>query len=802
MPAILLSKTTTPMAPAGDDIRIFFNAAGSLCSTDSLGAVTVYGETLTQEEVQDLVGVMFTDTSTINATYDDAGDIVTFDVIAGGVNHNSLLNYVSNEHVNHSSVSISAGTGLSGGGDITASRTISMPNVGTPSTYGSQNQVAVMTTDAQGRVTAVTNTSISGVPAANIVVTPSGNISSTNVGAALTELDSEKISSTLIGAANGICPLDATSKIAALYLPSYVDDVLEFASLASFPVSGENAKIYVALDTNRTYRWSGSAYIEISPSAVTSVFSRSGAVVAVSGDYNASQITNTPSGNIAAITVQAAINELDTEKVSTTRTISAGAGLTGGGDLSANRTIAMPNVGTASTYGSASSVPVLTTDAQGRVTAVTNTAVAVTSAAVSDFAEAAQDAVGGIVTDSSSVDFTYNDAANTITAVVLPAGVNHDALQNYVANRHIDHNAISILSGTGLTGGGDLTASRTLSIPNSGVTAASYGSAIQVPVLTVNALGFVTSAGNTTIAIPVSQLTDFAEGVDDRVAALIQNGTGLTWTYNDPSNTLTGNVSLAAFSTTNLSEGTNLYYTDTRARASQSATDSSSIDFTYTPATGVLTGVVLPAGVNHDALQNYVANRHIDHSAVSITAGTGLTGGGDITASRTVSLANTAVTPGTYGGTSAFPILTVDAQGRITAASQQATSAGVFGTQYDYQEDLTTAITTSNVFSTGATFTTGLLPIGTYRVGLFFNWRISATNNDGRFQVQVDGVDVGPAMALEHSETANQSIWEYEFLNFTTATAATHTIELRFAPENNGTTLTLFQTKLELWRVS
>jgi hypothetical protein len=56
-------------------------------------------------------------------------------------------------------------------------------------------------------------------------------------------------------------------------------------------------------------------------------------------------------------------------------TISAGAGLTGGGDLSANRTIAMPNVGTAGTYGNATTVPRITTDAQGRVSGVVNTAI-------------------------------------------------------------------------------------------------------------------------------------------------------------------------------------------------------------------------------------------------------------------------------------------------------------------------------------------------------------------------------------------------------------------------------------------
>jgi hypothetical protein len=53
---------------------------------------------------------------------------------------------------------------------------------------------------------------------------------------------------------------------------------------------------------------------------VSSVFSRTGAVVATNGDYTASQITNVPAGNIAAITVQAALNELDTEKAPVSHT--------------------------------------------------------------------------------------------------------------------------------------------------------------------------------------------------------------------------------------------------------------------------------------------------------------------------------------------------------------------------------------------------------------------------------------------------------------------------------------------------
>lgn len=55
-------------------------------------------------------------------------------------------------------------------------------------------------------------------------------------------------------------------KIPSEQLPAYVDDVIEYANLAAFPGTGETGKIYVALDTNLTYRWSGSAYVEISKS--------------------------------------------------------------------------------------------------------------------------------------------------------------------------------------------------------------------------------------------------------------------------------------------------------------------------------------------------------------------------------------------------------------------------------------------------------------------------------------------------------------------------------------------------------
>lgn len=68
------------------------------------------------------------------------------------------------------------------------------------------------------------------------------------------------------GQPSGLAELDSTGKVPAAQLPSYVDDVLEFSTKAQFPQIGETGKIYVSKDTNLTYRWTGTQYLEISQS--------------------------------------------------------------------------------------------------------------------------------------------------------------------------------------------------------------------------------------------------------------------------------------------------------------------------------------------------------------------------------------------------------------------------------------------------------------------------------------------------------------------------------------------------------
>ena len=66
------------------------------------------------------------------------------------------------------------------------------------------------------------------------------------------------------GANSGVATLGADGKVPASQLPSFVDDVIEAANFAALPAEGEGGKIYVTLDDNKTYRWGGTTYVEIS----------------------------------------------------------------------------------------------------------------------------------------------------------------------------------------------------------------------------------------------------------------------------------------------------------------------------------------------------------------------------------------------------------------------------------------------------------------------------------------------------------------------------------------------------------
>ena len=379
----------------------------------------------------------------------------------------------------------------------------------------------------------------------------------------------------------------------------------------------------------------------------------------------------------------ASVKTLFTARALTATLITAGVGLTGGGSLAANRTIALANTAVAAgSYGSATDMSTFTVDAQGRLTAAGS--VTVTPAWASITGKPTTLAGYGI-TDAAL-------AARTITA------------------------------GTGLSGGGDLTANRSIALANTSVTVGSYGSSTTAPTFTVDAQGRLTAAGSATITPAWSNVTGKPTtlagfGITDGALAArnIVAGNGLTGggnltadrtlTLGTPS-TLTGSSTNTATATSHthavnlnvadlgdgadltmasaLGAGVDLNTLTTRAIYTQSTNANATGGNNY-PVTAAGTLLVIGDGASIST-QTYTHYNNGDQWTRSrynnawsawrksltdertITAGTGLTGGGNLSANRTIALANTAVAAGSYGSATAMSTFTVDAQGRLTAA--------------------------------------------------------------------------------------------------------------------------------------
>lgn len=302
-----------------------------------------------------------------------------------------------------------------------------------------------------------------------------------------------------------------------------------------------------------------------------------------------------------------------------------------------------------------------------------------------------------------------------------------------------------------------------------------------------------------------SQITDFAEASQDSVGNILTDTNTIDFNYNDVSNTITANIKRQNSSTIDFSD------TASGISASLNTTLKSNYDLAYTHISRVdnphsvtkaqvglgnadnTSDLSKPISTSTQTALNLKAN-----NSVAINAGTGLTGGGDLTADRTLNLANTAVTPGTYGATT-LAQFTVDQQGRITSASNG--PALVLGDQFEQFLDDTAASTTSNTFQVAASFRTTSKPAGLYRIGLWWVWTNNQTTADSIFQVFVDGYAQDIPQNIEQQDnSSNPYAYWMGYVNFTGST--THTIELRYRNETSGNSTTVSRVKAELWRVS
>ncbi len=242
----------------------------------------------------------------------------------------------------------------------------------------------------------------------------------------------DAVNISLVGANNGVATLDASGRVPTGQLPSYVDDVLEFSSLASFPTTGETGKIYVSIDTNKQYRWSGSQYVFITSGAVDSVNGKTGIVTISKSDVGLGNVDDTP---------DAEKDVLSATKLTISRTIAVSGDVSGSAsfDGSANATISttLANSGvTAGTYNSsATSVTPITVDAKGRVTG-TGTAVTITP----DFSS-----ITGKPTTVSGYGITDALSASSNNLPVSQGSISASTITTSTtsANQVVDSNAIA-----------------------------------------------------------------------------------------------------------------------------------------------------------------------------------------------------------------------------------------------------------------------------------------------------------------------------------------------------------------------
>jgi hypothetical protein len=273
-----------------------------------------------------------------------------------------------------------------------------------------------------------------------------------------------------------------------------------------------------------------------------------------------------------------------------------------------------------------------------------------------------------------------------------------------------------VSTGTGLTGG-PITTSGTISLANTAVTAGIYGNNTTVAQITVDAQGRITAASNVSIA---------SGGVG--TVTQVNTGTGLT---GGPI-TSNGTISLA------------------NTAVSAAAYGSAAQVGTFTvDAQGRLTAAANAAiNIAVANVSGAVAN------TVNVLAGTGLSGGGALTANVTVNLANTAVTAGAYGSATQVAAITIDAQGRITAASNVTVSGG--GGTGNIVSNVVTVTAGTNISWTNATSIVLSWINNSSNVVTWTNTAYAVTNNNATILVNYPAAPFGVVLPLANTVVGQQ----------------------------------------------
>ena len=280
---------------------------------------------------------------------------------------------------------------VTGSGTTAISATLANTTVNAAS-YGSATQVGTFTVDAKGRLTAASNTTIT--PAFSSITGTPTSLSGYGI--------TDAIPSSQKGAANGVATLGADTKIPSAQLPAIaITDTFVVASEAAMIAlsSAEKGDVAVRTDLNKSFILTADPYSTLAN--WQELLTPTDAVLSVNGQTGA-----------------VSLSASDVSAVPTTRNVSTGTGLSGGGDLSTDRTLSLADTTvSAASYGSATQVATFTVDAQGRLTAASNATIAIANTAVSGLGTmSTQDANNIAVTGGSVGAITYKPASTATPA--------------------------------------------------------------------------------------------------------------------------------------------------------------------------------------------------------------------------------------------------------------------------------------------------------------------------------------------------------------------------------------------------
>lgn len=342
--------------------------------------------------------------------------------------------------------------------------------------------------------------------------------------------------------------------------------------------------------------------------------------------------------------------------------------------------------------------------------------------------------VGAFVSLGTDQTISGNKTFNGVTIVATPSANSHASTKLYVDQQIANVNAnvanvatsftvagdsgsnqtitsgvdtLTVSGGVGLSSVASATDTITLNLDNTAVTAGSYGAANTVATFTVDAQGRLTAAGNTTININAGQITGFTEDAQDAAAVLLTNGThsGISASYDDANSKVNLTVTAQSF-TAAADSGSNQTITSGDTFTISGGTGLTSAATTDT-ITLNLDNTAVSAGGYGSA--NTVATFTVDAQG-RLTAASNST-----IAITSSNLDNSGVTAGSYGAANTVATFTVDAKGRLTAAGNSAIS--ITGSQIsDLGTAAVTSITGTNneitVSGTGSGPYTGAITIG------------------------------------------------------------------------------------------